>query len=272
MLLLRRTVRFAINPDPSSTPLAGPRAGPNGYAGVPAFRGLARHYELDVTCRGTVHPTTGYLINIKDIDAAVRAAAIPLIAQACKDRPTVEPAGVLSEFLPALNSTLADSVQSVRWRLTPYYSVEMAPSAPAAAILRQRFEFAASHRLHSPSLSAEENRRVFGKCNNPTGHGHNYILEPAVAVTLDAQGRQPFALEDMERIVASAVIDRFDHMHLNIDVPQFDSGSGGGLNPSVENIARVSYDLLKNPIRQAGGDLRSVTVWETEKTSCTYPA
>jgi hypothetical protein len=57
---------------------------------------------------------------------------------------------------------------------------------PAAVIIRQKFDFAAAHRLHTPSLSEEENRRIFGKCNNPSGHGHNYQVEPAVEVELDA--------------------------------------------------------------------------------------
>ena len=129
--------------------------------------------------------------------------------------------------------------------------------------ISQQFEFSASHRLHVPSISDAENRRVFGKCNNPHGHGHNYRLEVAVAKPLDA----PFSLATLERIVDQSVIQRFDHKHLNLDTTEFAS-----LNPSVENIAKVCFDLLRGPIDAAGGSLQRVKLWETEKTCSTYPA
>ena len=82
-----------------------------------------------------------------------------------------------------------------------------------------------------------------------------------------------FSLETLERITAERVISRFDHAHLNEDTAEFDT-SRGGVNPSVENIARVCYDLLAPAVVSASPDarLRSVTVWETDKTSATYPA
>ena len=134
--------------------------------------------------------------------------------------------------------------------------------------ISQQFEFAAAHRLHCADLSEAENRRVFGKCNNPHGHGHNYRLEVAVSVPMPAEGQWAgFGLPDLERIVGERVVERFDHTHLNLDTPEF-----ARLNPSVENIARVCHDLLADPIAAAGAALDHVTVWETEKTSCTYPA
>lgn len=267
MLRLSRTVRFAINSDQAVGPVA---RGPNGYAGVPAMTGLGRHYELEVACRGEADPRTGYFINIKDIDAAVRATAIPAISQACLREPQADPAGVMRSFLPGLNAELHGAVVSVRWRLSPYYSLEMATTDTPTVLLRQRFEFAAAHRLHAHDMSDEENRRVFGKCNSPSGHGHNYIVEPCVATRLDDQGRTRLNLAALERTVNDAVIEKLDHKHLNTDVPQFDADRGG-VNPSVENIAKVCFDLLTGPVGAAGGELRSVTVWETEKTSCTYP-
>lgn len=271
MITLGRTIRFAINPAPEpDQPLL---RGANGYAGVPAMRGLGRHYELDVVCRGPVDPATGYFKNIKDIDSAARTAAVPIIARACAERPEVEPMAVLAECLDPLNRALGGSLRGVRWRLSPYYAVEMTTAEPSVALLRQRFEFAASHRLHTPTLSDAENRRVFGKCNNPAGHGHNYVVEPCVAVRL---GGPAFTLVDLEAITARLVIDRFDHKHLNAELPEFgcgsDVGGGGvGLNPSVENIAKVCHDLLAPEIARAGAELRCVTVWETEKTSAVYP-
>lgn len=274
MVELTRTVRFCIN-DPSPSP-AG-ELSHNTFAGAPSMRGLGRYYELDVRCRGEVDPATGYFLNIKEIDRAVRATTIPAIERACRERPGSEPADALRDLLPELNTALKGSLLSVRWRLTPYYSVEMSPASPSSiapvALLRQQFDFAAAHRLHAPDLSDEQNRAIFGKCNNPKGHGHNYRVEPCVEVPVGGSGPR-FTLTDLERITAEIILNRFDHTHLNEDTREFDQRAAGGLNPSVENIAKVFFDLLGPAIERAGrhARLRSVTVWETDKTSCTYPA
>ncbi len=265
VLFLSRTVRFAVNDAPDSP--AAIDASPNGYAGKPAMRGLGRWYQIDISCRGEASPDTGYFLDIKAIDAAARSAAIPAIADACRMTPSAEPATVMRGFLPALKDALGGVLHSARWSLSPTYSIEMSPNQMTTAILRQRFEFAASHRLHVPTLSEDENRRLFGKCTLPSGHGHNYVVEPAVEIPLDAD--RPFSLADLERITDERVIERFDHKHLNIDTEEFGDHA---LNPSVENIARVCFGLLRRPIAEAGANLRTVTVWETEKTSATYPA
>jgi len=273
MVILTRTVRFCINPPQPGVDPASPVSGSNGYASIPAMRGLGRHYELDVRCRGMAHPLTGYFINIKEIDAAVRQHALGIIAAACARADagdtSVRESAVLASVLTAVNTGLANRVASILWRLSPFYSVEMHMNQPAVAVLRQRFEIAAAHRLHIPSLSADENRRIFGKCNNPSGHGHNYVIEPAVAVPASAQ--IPFTLADLEHAVNDAIIKPFDHTHLNIDTPEF--ADGRGVNPSVENISRAFFELLAPRIASANGDavLQHVTVWETEKTSSTYP-
>ena len=133
-------------------------------------------------------------------------------------------------------------------------------------VVRQMFEFSAAHRLHVPGLSDAENESIFGKCNNPAGHGHNYRVEPAVGV----DPSNPMRVGDLERIVDETVIERFDHKHLNDQTTEF--ATDGGLNPSVENIAKVCFELLRDPIAAGGGTLRAVSVWETDRTSCTYPA
>ena len=291
MVTLRRTVRFCINP-PGATEDSPPPCSPsspqpsiNGFGGKPPMHGLGRYYELDITCQGDPDPTTGYLLSIREIDAAAHAVAVPLIAQACADRPLTQPAALLPEIFSALSTQLPGYVAGVRWHLTPTYSVEMPPPpsqplfpppSPSPAdsplvLLRQRFDFAAAHRLHSPHLSDAENRDVFGRCNNPSGHGHNYQVEPAVEIApADAA---VFTLAALERITHDTLIDRYDHTHLNLDTPDFSSEAG--LNPSVENIARVFYERLAPAIEQkAGGKarLRSITVWETDRTSCTFPA
>lgn len=262
MLILTRTVRFAIN----GAGVGPGRPAVNGFAGRPSVSGFGRHYELDVSCAGEPDPVTGYAVDIAVIDRAVRTAVVPIVERACAGgAPT--PIELLPDVLRAADEALGGAVSAVRWRLTPYHSIAMEKRAMNKALIRQQFEFAAAHRLHAPGLSDEENRRVFGKCNNPSGHGHNYRIEPIVAAPIAPSGRPRITLNDIEHIVHDTIIRRFDHKHLNIDTAEF-----AELNPSVENIARVSFDLLRPEVEAAGGELRAVTVWETEKTSCTYPA
>ena len=269
MLDLTRSVRLCINDGPA--PASGEPAD-NTFAAFPSARGLARFYELQVRCRGDVNAATGYFLNIKGINRAVRSVALPMIARACRERPGMDASLVLGEFLGPLNDALKGAVAGVRWCVTPYYSIEMSPTHTDRALLRQQFEFAASHRLHCAHLSDAENRAMFGKCNHPGGHGHNYRVEPCVETPIGPEGAA-FALADLERLTARTIIDRFDHKHLNEDEPKFDTGRGG-VNPSVENIAKVCFELLRPEIGKVCPDaaLRSVTVWETEKTWCTYPA
>ena len=128
----------------------------------------------------------------------------------------------------------------------------------------EKFEFAASHRLHNPKLSDEENRRRFGKCNNPNGHGHNYEL----AVALRGRPKADELLIDVsafEKIVKETVLDRFDHKNLNLEVAEFRE-----VIPTVENISMVIYRMLKDRFGNLGAELASVTVWETSKTWSEY--
>lgn len=282
MITLARTVRCVINDAPLAPGLAAV-AGLNGYAGVPPMRGLGRFYELLVRCRGDADPVTGYFLNIKVIDEAVRSTVLPLVGQACRDDPGADPAAVVRRCLAPLNAALGGSLHSLRLNLTPYYSLEMAVDRPTTALLRQRFEFAAAHRLHVASMSDADNRAYFGKCNNPSGHGHNYVLEPCVAVPVLADvapgaaaspSTAGMTVADLESVVHRVILSRFDHTHLNVDTPEFRIAPlGDGVNPSVENIARVFFDLLAPAVTAAAPacELRQVTVWETEKTSATYP-
>ena len=231
--------------------------------------GLGAHYELEVACRGNLGPQTGYLLDIKAIDRAARASAVPIIAEAFARSPQTQPGELLPSLVEAMAHELRGTDVALVWKLSPYYRVEMSAADTRTVLLRQKFDFAAAHRLHNPDLSDEENRELFGKCNSPTGHGHNYQVEPCVAVTLDARGRQNLTARRLEELTARVLIDRFDHKHLNLDAPEFAPHTG--VIPTVENIARVFFDLLAPHIKDAGADLRSITVWETDRTSCTYP-
>lgn len=127
----------------------------------------------------------------------------------------------------------------------------------------ESFEFSAAHRLHCPDLSDEENRRIFGKCSNPNGHGHNYVVEVTVSGQPDDATGNVIELHLFRHTVRERVIDRFDHKHLNLDCVEFQS-----LNPSVENIARVIWDRLHDAFHSCR--LAGVRVWETPKTYAEY--
>ena len=107
---------------------------------------------------------------------------------------------------------------------------------------------------------------MFGKCANPNGHGHNYVLEVTIRGTPDERSGTLTDLPRFERIVKERVIDRFDHKYLNLDCAEFRS-----LNPSVENIARIIWQRLEGALEPS--TLASVRVWETPKTcaECTGP-
>ena len=121
--------------------------------------------------------------------------------------------------------------------------------------LSQRFEFSATHRLHNPKASEAENRHIFGKCNNPHGHGHNYTLEVTVAGEPDPVTGMVLDLKDLKEILEREIMQRMDHRHLNLEVPELK-----GQIPTCENIARVIWNLLDPKITQ--GKLHRVRLYE----------
>ncbi len=277
MYRLHRRVRFTINP-----PMAGRGPLPKGesrapvgvpannFAGAPAASGFARHYELEVACVGELDPVADYLVDIKAIDRAARASVVGALERACAMDASGNPAAALASSFPELSRLLGGRVRWARLWITPFFSLTVEGSAMDRVLVRQTFDFAASHRLHNPALSPEDNARLYGKCNNPRGHGHNYRVEPAFACPIDAAHAVDLAA--IERVVDEVVIRRFDHKNLNEDTEEF--ATGRGANPSVENIARVVYELLgpEAPKIGRGVGLVGVTVWETDRTSATYPA
>jgi len=124
--------------------------------------------------------------------------------------------------------------------------------------------FEAAHRLHNPGQPEDWNRRVYGKCNNPHGHGHNYVLEVAVTGQVDAETGYLIDMKELKAIIHRAIVDEVDHRHLNIEVPWLE-----GINPTAENLARVFFERLA-PNLPAGIELSSMTVHETERNSATY--
>jgi 6-pyruvoyltetrahydropterin/6-carboxytetrahydropterin synthase len=122
--------------------------------------------------------------------------------------------------------------------------------------LTRKIEFSASHLYHNPDLSPEENRRIFGKCNNPNGHGHNYRLEVTVAGEPNPVTGMVLDLKDLKEILEREVMQRMDHRFLNYEVAELQ-----GKIPTCENIAQVIWNLLEPKITT--GSLHRVRVYET---------
>jgi 6-pyruvoyltetrahydropterin/6-carboxytetrahydropterin synthase len=122
--------------------------------------------------------------------------------------------------------------------------------------LTRKIEFAASHLYDNPALSAEENRRIFGKCNNPHGHGHNYTLEVTVAGEPDPVTGMVLDLKELKEILEREIMQRMDHRFLNYEVAELE-----GQIPTCENVARVIWNLLEPKIPE--GRLYRVRLYES---------
>ena len=125
--------------------------------------------------------------------------------------------------------------------------------------------FNAAHRLNNPAWSEAENQRVFGLCNNPNYHGHNYDLIVKVVGEPNPETGYVLDMKELSCLIKEQVLDKFDHKNLNLDTKEFEQ-----LNPSAENIAVVIYDLLRDKLDPAL-DLQ-IRLYETERNFVEYPA
>ncbi len=130
------------------------------------------------------------------------------------------------------------------------------------AYFGRRYMLSASHRLHAEGLSDEANRAAYGKCNNPHGHGHNYVVEVLVGGEVDAETGMVVNLAVLDEVVQKKVLGRFDHTNLNLD-PMF-----ANLVPTTENLCRAVFELLQGQFGPA--ELEWVRVEETENNFFQY--
>jgi 6-pyruvoyltetrahydropterin/6-carboxytetrahydropterin synthase len=208
------------------------------------------NYRLDVTVEGEVDPRTGMVVNIKRIDDVLKARILAEfdgrsindeIAWFAAEPSTTE--NILRYIRLRLEEpgALPEAVRLVALRLEemPTLWSEWDRETDTMTLTRV-YEFAASHRLHAPALSEEENLRLFGKCNNPAGHGHNYVLEVTVAGEPDPTTGMLADLGEIDGVVNREVVDRYDHRNLNEDIPEFRD------RPTTsEIVAREIFDRLK---------------------------
>jgi 6-pyruvoyltetrahydropterin/6-carboxytetrahydropterin synthase len=265
VIRLTREVRFSVDRDWAGR-VEFTRPVTNSFGGWPSAVGIVPYLRLRATVAGDPDPVTGYLCNIAVLDDLLRRRAIPFAAESLREhgwRMSAE--HLLGHIWERVLPELPPAAPLVELELcpTPHLRYAIRRENPAMVLLTQQFEFSAAHRLHCPQFSDDENRRTFGKCNNPNGHGHNYVVEVTVAGEPDARTGAVLPLPRFEQVVKECVIDRLDHKHLNADTAEFRT-----INPSVENIARVIWGLLAEHVAPA--TLHGIRVWETPKTSAEY--
>ncbi len=294
---LARQIRFAINPFSNSM-----QQGANSYCAKPTADGLALFFALWVELTGDTNKDTGFVVNVADIDRIVRDKAVGIFdefiknkfrqkEQTCTERSrsvSFEQIGQLlgkvwqtieKDFQPALrlgstpsmplrtgSLTTGRSVQakidSLAVELMPARKLGIKENGGNMLYISEKFEFAASHTLWNEKFSDEENEKVFGKCANRRGHGHNYIVEVTIK---KSTGGEPLKAGDFEKIVNEQFIQIVDHKNLNVDVEHFKK-----VNPTVENIAEFAFKSLAGKLKPL--ELDCVTVWENDRTFCSYRA
>ncbi len=133
------------------------------------------------------------------------------------------------------------------------------------ATVYRKEHFNAAHRLHNPKWTDEENRQVFGKCNNPNYHGHNYELIVKITGEIDNETGYVFDTKLLSNIINENIIEKFDHKNLNLDVEEFKN-----LNPTAENIAKVIWTILNQKIENKY-EIK-VILYETERNYIEFPS
>jgi 6-pyruvoyltetrahydropterin/6-carboxytetrahydropterin synthase len=265
MIRLTREVRFSVDRDWAGR-VEFTRPVTNSWGGWPSAVGLVPYLRLRATVAGEPDPVTGYLVNIAAIDKLLRQQAIPYAAAALRRHGwRLSAERLLQDVWRSIvrETPPGAALAALELLATPCLRFTVTREDPDMVLLTQQFEFSAAHRLHCPELSDDENRRTFGKCNNPNGHGHNYLLEATVAGPPDARTGSVLPLPRFEQLVKERVVDVLDHKHLNDDTEAFRT-----VNPSVENIARVIWELLAPHVAPAR--LHCIRVYETPKTWAEY--
>lgn len=233
----------------------------NTWVGTPQQAGIDPFWTLQAHVAGRVDAQTGYLCDTKRIDGFLREVVSPRLFNDYKHGPEMG----LRRTFTATQDRFPGSVRLVGlvWGVSPYLSYAVFEEDHQMVAVTQSFEFSAAHRLSGQGFTDAENLRTFGKCSNPHGHGHNYVLEVTISGTPDATTGTIFDLPALQRIVRERVVEPFDHRNLNVECAEF-----AVLNPSVENIAAVIWQRLIGGFAPAR--LTRVRVWETPKTCAEY--
>ena len=245
-----------------------------GRASLP--HGHGHDFLVEVTVGGRIDPAHGMVVNISDLkpllerevvqpfDGQMLTSQHPLLAGR---QPSVD---VLARLLwdrleiALERQRIPARLESVLLRQSRRTAAECRREGEEPMVtLTRTYEFAAAHRLDTARLTEDENRELFGKCNNPAGHGHNYLLEVTVGGIADPSTGMLLDPRDLDRAVNEQVVERYDHRHLNYDLPEFQE-----LIPTSENLVRVIWERLEPALPT--GSLKRVVVRETDRNAFTY--
>ena len=229
--------------------------------------GHGHNYTLDVTIAGTPDPITGMVMNMTDLKAIVGAvleqfdhkylnADTPYFERRV---PTTE--NIVRVLWGLIAPRMPEGVGLARLRLYEMSDLWAEYAGDEEADFTRSYGFSAAHRLHAPQLSDEQNWAVYGKCNNPNGHGHNYTLEVTARSQIDDATGTAIDMVGMDRIVR-AVLDRLDHKHLDREVDGFAARTSTG-----EHIVIYLWEELAPRFE---GRLAHLKLWETNKNIFEY--
>jgi len=227
------------------------------------------NYALEVTVEGEIDPVNGMVVNIKTIDDVLRDVIVSKLDQksindeiehfqsrsASLENLMLYIAALLGPGILPREGRLAGLTLHESEQLSGAYFEE---NGTWTMTLTRSYEFAAAHRLDVPGLTEEENIALFGKCNSPAGHGHNYRLEVTVEGEPDARTGMMVDLGKLDAEVEERIVERYDHKHLNIDLPEFQNRT-----PTSEVIAQEIFERLDGNLP---AQLRSVRLYETARS------
>jgi 6-pyruvoyltetrahydropterin/6-carboxytetrahydropterin synthase len=238
--------------------------------------GHGHNYAVELTIGGEIDLQTGMVVNVTDINRVLKTHVLSLLDGRFLNRevlffqdnaPTLENIArfVWQRVAPELPVGGALTGVRVRETETLWADLETRQNKMQTSLTRA-YDFSASHRLHSNALSDEENREIFGKCNNPHGHGHNYEVEVTMTGEPDPRTGMLFPLEELDKIVDEEVLKPFDHKHLNLDTPEF-----ADVNPTSEMLTAVIWEKLARRLPITGSPrLARVGVRETGRNYFEY--
>lgn len=240
--------------------------------GAAASEGPHGHnYQVELTVSGEVDPATGMVVNIIALEKALQERVLdPLHLRWLN-----EDVPFFSERPPSLENLagfIADRLQGaldgcalerIRAREADDLYVDFWPGLEGRPMhFTRKYEFCAAHRLYAPDLTEAQNREMFGKCANPSGHGHNYTIEVSVTGEIDPVSGMMVDMVGLDAAVSERVLEYLDHMNLNADIPEFLT-----LVATTENLTMVIWNRLKDHVP---GRLAKVTVRETSNNIFEY--
>lgn len=236
--------------------------------------GHGHNYELEVAVDGEINPDTAMVMNLTDLRDILREEVVePFdfrnlneeIPHFKEHTPSLE--GIILYVWERLEARLSAGALSLLWaRLweKPDFFIEYSGEDSRMLYLTRVYDFCASHRLYNPALGEQENLRIFGKCSNPNGHGHNYQLEVTLRGTIDPSSGFMVDLPAFDQAVQEKILDWVDHKHLNHDVPFLED-----IIPTSENLVVAFWGQLESAVPKPA-HLHRLRLIETRKNFAEY--